>query len=347
MYSCELAVKTAGLDENILDAVKTMRPLPRFYHKFEAFNNLEELKKNNENLNKNQRVFVVIFDEKIIKNINLALLSEMRETAAFKNAKFILCAENFNFNKKYINYLNYLDDVWQKPLTPELIKFYFSKLQDRVKLEEDLLSYTQNNEMQQQKRLLEMARQDYLTGLATRWYFQDYVDQNKNEKHLTFIYFDLDHFKAVNDIYGHQAGDRALAATAEMMQREFADGFIARLGGDEFVTILSGLRHIDEVEKQVKNFMDKLIEYYREIPAMKNLSISAGIAQTNPDETKSIDQLIHESDRALYCAKNCGRACCCIYNPSMENPDYTENFKRELDMTDDINEINEINEKKN
>ena len=171
---------------------------------------------------------------------------------------------------------------------------------------------------QYQKRILEMARQDYLTGLATRWYLQEYIENKKNEENITCIYFDLDNFKKVNDTYGHQAGDRALAATAEMIQREFTDGFAARMGGDEFMVVLPGLRTASEVESKVNLFMKNLLDYYRGVKTMNVLSISAGISQKLKGVEKSIDRLIHESDIALYEAKKSGKARCKIYNPSME-----------------------------
>lgn len=179
-------------------------------------------------------------------------------------------------------------------------------------------SQQNNQELEYQKRILEMARQDYLTGLATRWYLNEYIENNKDEKNITCIYFDLDNFKFVNDTYGHGAGDRALAATAEMIQREFTDGFAARMGGDEFMLVLTGERNVKEVESKVNNFMKKLLEYYAQTKTMKTLSISAGISQKLQHQDKTIDRLIHESDIALYDAKKNGRACCKIYQPSME-----------------------------
>ena len=177
---------------------------------------------------------------------------------------------------------------------------------------------TESIDKKYQKRILEMAQQDYLTGLATRWYLQEYVENNKNEENITCIYFDLDNFKLVNDTYGHQAGDRALAATAEMMQREFTDGFVARMGGDEFMVVLTGLKLASEVEDKVNTFMKNLLDYYKGVKFMQALSVSAGISQRTNGLEKSIDTLIHESDTALYEAKKSGRACCKVYTPAME-----------------------------
>lgn len=168
-----------------------------------------------------------------------------------------------------------------------------------------------------QKRILEMARQDYLTGLATRWYLQDFIEKNRHERNITCVYFDLDNFKNVNDQFGHQAGDRALAATAEMMQNEFPDGFAARMGGDEFMLVFLGKRDIMSTAKRVTDFMDKLLQYYAVTRTMKMLSVSAGISQSVPDTGKTIDQIIHEADRALYEAKKAGKSMCKVYQPSM------------------------------
>ena len=227
-------------------------------------------------------------------------------------AKYVLCCKNHtDINAET---LSTLYDLWPEPLTPSLLKFYYAKLLERISREIESTS----EEIEHQKRMIEMARQDYLTGLATRWYLQDYIKKNQDERNVTCIYFDLDNFKKVNDTYGHQAGDRALAATAEMMQREFTDGFCARMGGDEFMIVLLGLRDSSEVERKVNTFMAGLLDYYAGTKTMKALSISVGIAQKTNGEDKSIDRLIHESDIALYEAKKSGRACCKVYSPSME-----------------------------
>ena len=100
------------------------------------------------------------------------------------------------------------------------------------------------------------------------------------------------------------------------MLKDFADGFVARMGGDEFMVVLSGERSVEEVEAKVIAFMYELSDYYSNIPTMKNLSVSAGIAQKLNGEDKTIDTLINESDTALYDAKKAGKNCCKIYKNS-------------------------------
>ena len=227
-------------------------------------------------------------------------------------AKYILCSKSHT--ELTADELNMLYDLWPEPLTPSLLKFYYRKLLERIQSEQ----LNTSEVIEHQKRIIEMARQDYLTGLATRWYLQEYIRRNQDEQNVTCIYLDLDNFKKVNDTYGHQAGDRALAATAEMMQQKFSDGFCARMGGDEFMIVLLGLRDASDVERKVTAFMAGLMEYYAGQKTMQALSVSAGIAQKTHGDSKTIDRLIHESDMALYEAKNSGRACCKIYTASMD-----------------------------
>lgn len=242
--------------------------------------------------------------------LNVIITGRLQENID-PSAKYILCSENPQYLSK--DKLENLYALWPLPLTPSLIRFLFRNILIRIKYELENTS----EHLEHQKRILEMARQDYLTGLATRWYLQDFIERNRHERNITCIYFDLDNFKSVNDTFGHQAGDRALAATAEMMQREFPEGFASRMGGDEFMIVLLGRRNISEVERRVNDFMSKLMKYYSTAQTMKALSVSAGISQSVPDCEKTIDQIIHEADRALYEAKKSGKAQCKVYGPSM------------------------------
>ena len=224
--------------------------------------------------------------------------------------RYVLCTKNPQALSSEV--LSRLYDLWPMPLTPTLTAFLFRQIMLRFKSEHESTSGQEHH-----KQLLEMAQQDYLTGLATRWYLRDFIESNRHERNITCVYLDLDNFKQVNDTFGHQAGDRALAVTAEMMQREFPDGFCARMGGDEFMAVFLGRRDISGIEARVNEFMAKLLKYCSCSRTMKELSVSAGISQTQPDSDKTIDQIIHEADRALYEAKKSGKARCKIYAPSM------------------------------
>lgn len=271
-----------------------------------------------------------------LQGINIFILKRL-PAKIIEGVRYVLCSNNPAETSS--ENLSLLYDLWPEPLTPSLAKFYFTKLLERVRSE--ILNTSE--EIEHQKRIIEMARQDYLTGLATRWYLHEYIKKNQDERNVTCIYFDLDNFKKVNDTYGHQAGDRALAATAEMMQRDFTDGFCARMGGDEFMIVLLGQRDASEVEAKVNAFMTGLLEYYAGTKTMQALSVSAGIAQKTHGDDKSIDRLIHESDIALYEAKKSGRARCKIYMPELESIRSENESNNENDESK--NENNENNDR--
>ncbi len=238
----------------------------------------------------------------------IIISAHIPDAVSFPKAKYILCSKSPH--KLHSNVLRELYDLWPLPLTVELIRYLFGRVQERIKYE------CENSEehKEHQRRILEMARQDQLTGIATRWYLREYMERKRAEgEGMTCIYFDLDNFKLVNDMYGHMAGDRALAATAEMMQNMFPDGFAARMGGDEFMLVLPGNRDVEAVRQRVNAFMMGLQKYYASTRTMEALSVSAGISQVSGSSGKTIDQLIHEADTALYEAKNAGKAQCRIY----------------------------------
>ncbi len=103
------------------------------------------------------------------------------------------------------------------------------------------------------------------------------------------------------------------------MKEIFHDGFLVRLGGDEFLAVFLEEKEKDVIEKQIQNFIAKLQESFQETE-LGGLSASAGIA-FGGDET-STNELLRQSDFALYAAKKGGRACCRFYEDWMQGKDF-------------------------
>lgn len=158
-----------------------------------------------------------------------------------------------------------------------------------------------------QEKILRLVRTDSLTGLANRRYFYKYIDENRNGRSLTLCYIDLDHFKDVNDKFGHQSGDAALLGVAELMQNAFPKDFVTRLGGDEFVVAVLGISDRVEVLKRVEFLMETAQEFFRLDECLSGLSMSIGIASAAADENTSLQELLQQSDKALYYSKEYGR----------------------------------------
>lgn len=156
--------------------------------------------------------------------------------------------------------------------------------------------------------LEEQANADALTGLANRRCFTDALAREAASaratgRSLALVTVDLDHFKTVNDTYGHAEGDRALQAVASAMRTVTGDsGIAARLGGDEFVMLLRmGRTAATEVAEALA----------RAVAAITNLpggppSLSIGVAAI-PRDAGTAEELVAASDAALYDAKASGR----------------------------------------
>ena len=160
------------------------------------------------------------------------------------------------------------------------------------------------------KKILDMAHKDDLTGLSNRRFFYEYVSEYRKNQAVCIFSVDLDHFKSVNDTYGHKVGDEALKAVGEVLKAAFPTGVVCRFGGDEFLVMLLGSLSNDAAKNMAEVCLARLRERFHEQEQFKKLSGSIGIAISH-DMHYPIDDLIKESDTALYAAKEAGRDCVC------------------------------------
>ena len=157
-----------------------------------------------------------------------------------------------------------------------------------------------------------LAHYDQLTGLANRNQLDAFLDKLKTT-HMSILYMDLDRFKQVNDEHGHQAGDKALVAIAELIKEIFNDAMNVRIGGDEFISIFTDGANMQSIAPRVQILIDRFFKICQENPLFSGLSVSAGIAEGQIGHS-SFDLLLQRADDALYKAKHAGRGTYCI-NP--------------------------------
>ena len=157
-----------------------------------------------------------------------------------------------------------------------------------------------------------LAHYDQLTGLANRNQLDAFLD-NLKTTHMSILYMDLDRFKQVNDEHGHQAGDKALVAIAELIKEIFNDAMNVRIGGDEFISIFTDGANMQSIAPRVQILIDRFFKICQENPLFSGLSVSAGIAEGQIGHG-SFDLLLQRADDALYKAKHAGRGTYCI-NP--------------------------------
>ena len=175
------------------------------------------------------------------------------------------------------------------------------------------------------RTLEEKAIREGLTGLYNRTYFDDRLKREfamakERDWPLAVLFIDLDHFKHVNDTYGHQAGDQILQETAHILSKGTRDDdVVARYGGEEFVIILPGCD-----EKSVRIVADRLVKAFRNTPHQVNggeeivvtASIGCSLIVENSDYPDAA-ALVSAADIAVYKAKNQGRNCFVVYSDDL------------------------------
>ncbi|ALC17224.1 response regulator receiver modulated diguanylate cyclase [Desulfuromonas soudanensis] len=162
--------------------------------------------------------------------------------------------------------------------------------------------------------LLQLSNTDPLTSLHNRRYLMDTLDREverscRTDIHLSLVMVDIDHFKRVNDTYGHQVGDAVLVAVAALLQGQLRPyDTAARFGGEEFVLVLPSteLAAAGAVAERLRKLTANL-SFAREGAPDLVLTISAGVAVVSPGSSVHADDLIRQADTALYRAKQDGR----------------------------------------
>lgn len=163
-----------------------------------------------------------------------------------------------------------------------------------------------------QERTWRLANYDPLTGLPNRLLFNDRLAQavrrgRRDGTRFALLYVDLDGFKAVNDLYGHAAGDRVLQETARRLTAGMrASDTVARLGGDEFVVILPDVSTAGAAVTVAQKILDRVRVPFVSDGIELRLRASVGVAMF-PDCGNSAEALVGAADRAMYGAKAGGK----------------------------------------
>lgn len=159
-----------------------------------------------------------------------------------------------------------------------------------------------------------LARFDYLTGVASRRYFVEMAEREmarslRYGKPLSILMMDIDHFKEVNDVYGHQAGDivlQALCETCKMVLREF--DIVGRWGGEEFAILLPETPSAiaPRLAERLRSAIESAgVPLERHSPLY--FSVSIGCASRNARDN-DLNTILNLADKALYDAKRTGAA---------------------------------------
>ena len=173
-----------------------------------------------------------------------------------------------------------------------------------------------------ERESLRLAMHDQLTGLPNRRNFEGFgsaflVEKARFERRALML-IDLDHFKPVNDIYGHAAGDKVLADYARRIEKHFPGGIVARFGGDEFAVISPPLANDSEASGYARACIAGVSEPFHYNEAVLHLGASVGVAMFSRDGD-TIGEVMRRADIALYKAKHAGRHQVAFFEEELEH----------------------------
>ncbi|MRR33977.1 diguanylate cyclase [bacterium] len=282
------------------EIVRTLRAhsLSTFYH--EAGDGLEGLK-----ILLGIKIDLVLCDVEMPKLDGFRFLSMVRAREDLRDIPIILLTGKDDSGSKIRGLEQGASDYITKPFDDgELVArvkvhLKIKRLQDELRRANELL--------------LEVSHTDHLTGLYNRRYLMSVLEREfsrarRSGSFLSLLIIDIDHFKGINDRYGHQGGDLVLAEAASVFQRELRGYDTAvRFGGDEFVAVIPDASLPDAVT--VAERMRRAIEESRFPGKMApvRITFSIGIAVHPADGIETVEDFIREADNALYRAKEKGR----------------------------------------
>ena len=228
----------------------------------------------------------------------------LRSKPTFRNAVLMFLAEEENMPMVIKGMELGINDYFMYPVDK-------SELQARIKTQLRRKQY-QDDLRTELEESVDLSTKDSLTGLFNRRYFDIHIKQMTEKARasghkICMMMLDMDHFKQVNDTYGHPAGDAVLKTLAKTLKNSFRiTDLVSRYGGEEFVVLLNtniteGKQIAEKIRATIEG-IDFLLPG-QDQPLKKTTSV--GISEFSPDE--SLEEFISRTDKALYEAKETGR----------------------------------------
>lgn len=228
-------------------------------------------------------------------------IQQLRADQRFAQTPILAVTSLESVNRRIQALQSGANDYISKPVLDEELFARINNLISATRLVEQLT--------RERQRLLELATKDHLTGLYNRHFLTElakrrFADANRQQQALAVLVLDIDHFKQINDQYGHQTGDKVLKRIASALQAQCsAEEYLARFGGEEFVVLLPGcsLTAADTKARQLCQTIQQLQ------PEGIPTSTSIGVACLSAGREEYFDEVFARADKALYQAKQQGR----------------------------------------
>ena len=254
----------------------------------------------------NETIFdIILLDYNLPQRNGIDLLLELKVMPNHKNLAVIMMSTS----KADDLALNSINAGAQDFLVKTEINLF--RLQ-RAILSAQARTCLENELSESHQRTKELAEHDCLTGLSNRYFFDNHLS-NEIEKHkenknkIALLLIDLDHFKYVNDNYGHDVGDQLLIEVSKRISSVLRKSeLLARLGGDEFSVTLTNLQHISDANRIAERIIKALALPF-EINNNSFISAASIGISVYPNDSENAKELFKYADIAMYRSKNNGR----------------------------------------
>lgn len=261
---------------------------------------------------------IILLDINMPDMDGFQVLEKIREMERCKNIPVIFLTADDDTETETRCFKEGAIDFIAKPFVPAVMR---SRIGRALELEELRRSLADKLE-QKTREVTDMkskSRQDALTGLWNRIYTEEAVNEMIAQGTKgALLMIDMDNFKAINDNYGHIAGDQTLKMFADTL-RSLAgkNDVLCRIGGDEFVVFIKDVTSKDMLGSRASDIISDLSAKLKECKFETNSSVSIGIAQT-PGDGMDFDKLYNSADKALYYVKQNGKNSYHFYSDKMK-----------------------------
>ena len=256
---------------------------------------------------KNGTCDIILLDINMPEMNGFQVLKKIREMEHCQNVPVIFLTADDDTETETRCFKEGAIDFITKPFVPAVMR---SRI-DRA-LELDELRRNLADKLEQKTRevtdMKSKSRQDALTGLWNRVYTEEKVNEMISQGTKgALMMIDMDNFKAINDNYGHIAGDQTLKMFADTLRTlSGKDDVLCRIGGDEFVVFIKDVTSKDLLSKRASDIISDLCVKLEQCKFETNSSVSIGIAQT-PGDGMDFNKLYNSADKALYYVKQNGK----------------------------------------
>jgi len=283
--------------ENIIKTLGAFDLFARYYEAEDGLDGFKQLL--------SERVDIVLCDLEMPRIDGFKFLNMIKSRPELADVPVIMLTGVGDRERKIKGLELGASDYVTKPFDPE-------ELVARVKIHLKI-KQLQDNLRRSNELLLELSNTDYLTGLFNRRYLMKELEKEFQRSvrighNLSLIILDVDHFKRVNDTYGHLQGDIVLQKVAQQLQKELRSYDVAaRYGGEEFIAVLpeASLEDASFVAERIRAAVESLT--FDGVVHELAITVSLGVAGIKIPECGSVDDVIKMADDALYRAKAAGR----------------------------------------